>query len=109
MIRLSYSLKCWALSITFFTVFYFGVLIGDPSFDKYTYVLAVSTLLFPISKRIVDVISDSVAPNIILFNGLLSSLLINIVIWLLTLFIAALTLIGFIFYSANILKKRFFG
>ena len=50
MIRLSYTLKCWALGITFFTVFYFMIVMSDPNFGKYIYVLAFSTLLLPIAK-----------------------------------------------------------
>ena len=109
MTRLSYPLKCWALSIAFYTVFYFGILTSDPSFSKYIYILGISTLLFPISKRVIDVIGDSLAPNVVLFNGLLPSLLLNIVIWIFTPFIAIFALIAFSFYSLNILKKNLVG
>ena len=106
MIRLSYTLKCWTLSITFYGVFYFGILPSAPDFSKYSIILGVSTLLFPISKRAVDVVGDSLAPNVEIFNGLLWSLLLNIVIWILTPFIATLALFAFAFYSANILRKN---
>ena len=106
MIRLSYTLKCWALGITYFIAFYFTVLISDPGFSKYIYMLALSTLLFPIAKRAVDVTTDFFAPNTILFNGLLSSLLINVVIWILTPFIVALTIIAFILYSMGVLTEK---
>lgn len=106
MIRLSYNLKCWALGSTFFLVFYFMVLVTDPSFSKYTYILALSTLLFPIAKRAIDVVTDVFAQNALLFNSLLSSLLINIIIWILTPFIVILTVIAFIFYSMGVLTEK---
>ena len=109
MIRLSYTLKCWALSVAFYAVFYFAILTSDPNFSKHIYFLAVSTLLFPIAKRIIDVVSDSLAPNVVLFNGLLSSLLINIVIWIFTPFITIFALIVFSFYGLNILKRNLVG
>ncbi len=37
MIRLSYTLKCWALGVTYFLVFYFMVVMSDPGFSKYLY------------------------------------------------------------------------
>ncbi len=58
MIRLSYTLKCWALGVTYFLVFYFMVVMSDPGFSKYIYMLALSTLLFPVAKRSVDVMTD---------------------------------------------------
>ena len=106
MIRLSYTLKCWALSVTFYTVFYFGILTSDPSFSKYIYILGISTLLFPIAKRTVDLVGDSLAPNVVIFGGLLSSLLINIVIWILTPFITVFACIIFLFYCLNILREN---
>jgi len=106
MMHLSYTLKCWALGVTFFLVFYFIVLVSDPSFSKYIYMLGLSTLLFPIAKHAVDVVTDLFAPNILLFNGLLPSLLINIVIWMLTPFIVALTVIAFILYSMGVLTEN---
>jgi len=106
MIRLSYTLKCWALGIAFFTVFYFMVVMSDPGFSKYIYMLAFSTLLFPIAKRAVDIMTDFFAPDIELFNGLLPSLLINIVIWILTPFIVALTVIAYVLYSMGVLTEK---
>lgn len=106
MIRLSYTLKCWMLGITYFLVFYFMVIMSDPSFSKYIYMLALSTLLFPIAKRAIDVAAESLVPNITLFNGLLSSLFINVIIWLCTPFIVALTVITFVFYSMGVMTER---
>ena len=68
--------------------------------------LAFSTLLFPIAKRAVDVMTDFCAPDIELFNGLLPSLLINIVIWMLTPFIVALTVIAYVLYSMGVLTEK---
>lgn len=106
MIRLSYTLKCWALGITYYLGFYFIILSSNPDFAKYLYFLAISTLLFPIAKRAVDVVSDLIAPHTIIFNGLLASLLINIVIWLLTPFIVALTLIALFFYGMGVITEN---
>ena len=106
MIRLSYTLKCWALGITYYLGFYFIVLSSNPDFAKYLYILAISTLLFPIAKRAVDVVTDFIAPHTIIFNGLLSSLLINIVIWVLTPFIVALTLIALLFYGMGVVTEN---
>ena len=106
MIRLSYTFKCWVLSISFFLAFYFVVLLSDPSFSKYVYTLGVSSLLFPISKRAVDVIIDSFAPNNTLFDGLLSSLSINLVIWIATPLIVTLTVIAFILYSMGVMTEN---
>ena len=106
MIRLSYTLKCWALSITYFLIFYFMVVMSDPSFSKYIYILALSTLLFPIAKRAIDVMVDFFAPNTVLFSGLVSSILINVVIWMFTPFIVALTVITFMFYSMGVMTER---
>lgn len=106
MIRLSYTLKCWALGVTYFLVFYFMVVMSDPGFSKYIYMLALSTLLFPVSKRSVDVMTDFFTPNTVLFNGLLPSLLINVVIWILTPFIVALTVIAFLLYSMGVLTEK---
>lgn len=106
MIRFSYTLKCWALSITYYLGFYFIVLSSNPDFAKYLYILAISTLLFPIAKRAVDVVTDFIAPHTIIFNGLLSSLLINIVIWVLTPFIVALTLIALLFYGMGVVTEN---
>ncbi|GAF59616.1 MULTISPECIES: hypothetical protein [Psychrobacter] len=106
MIRLSYTLKCWALGVTYFLVFYFMVVMSDPGFSKYIYMLALSTLLFPVAKRSVDVMTDFFTPNTVLFNGLLPSLLINVVIWILTPFIVALTVIAFVLYSMGVLTEK---
>jgi len=106
MIRLSYTLKCWALGITYFSVFYFLVVMSDPGFSKYLYMLALSTLLFPVAKRAVDVMTDFFTPDIELFNGLLPSILINVVIWILTPFIVAFTAIAFMLYSMGVLTER---
>lgn len=106
MIRLSYTLKCWALGVTYFLVFYFMVVLSDPGFSKYIYMLALSTLLFPVAKRAVDVMTDFFTPNTVLFNGLLPSLLINVVIWILTPFIVALTVIAFVLYSMGVLTEK---
>ncbi|WP_372860784.1 hypothetical protein [Psychrobacter sp.] len=106
MIRLSYTLKCWALGVTYFLVFYFMVVMSDPGFSKYIYMLALSTLLFPVAKRSVDVMTDFFTPNTVLFNGLLPSLLINVVIWILTPFIVALTVIAFLLYSMGVLTEK---
>ena len=106
MIRLSYTLKCWALGVTYFLMFYFMVVMSDPGFSKYIYMLALSTLLFPVAKRSVDVMTDFFTPNTVLFNGLLPSLLINVVIWILTPFIVALTVIAFVLYSMGVLTEK---
>ena len=106
MIRLSYTLKCWALGVTYFLVFYFMVVMSDPGFSKYIYMLALSTILFPVAKRAVDVMTDFFTPNTVLFNGLLPSLLINVVIWILTPFIVALTVIAFVLYSMGVLTEK---
>ena len=106
MIRLSYTLKCWALGVTYFLVFYFMVVMSDPGFSKYIYMLALSTLLFPVAKRSVDVMTDFFTPNTVLFNGLLPSLLINVVICILTPFIVALTVIAFVLYSMGVLTEK---
>ena len=106
MIRLSYTLKCWALGVTYFLVFYFMVVMSDPGFSKYIYMLALSTVLFPLAKRSVDVMTDFFTPNTVLFNGLLPSLLINVVIWILTPFIVALTVIAFVLYSMGVLTEK---
>jgi len=79
---------------------------SDPSFGKYIYVLAFSTLLLPIAKRAVDVITDFFAPDIELFNGLLPSLLINIMIWIFTPIIVALTVIAYVLYSMGVLTEK---
>lgn len=105
-IHLSYIFKCLALSITFFAVFYFAVLLVDPSFDKYTLTLGISTLLFPIVKCAIDIVKDAVAPNYVMFNGALSSLLINITIWLLTPFLIVISAVAFLFYSMGVLKEN---
>ena len=106
MVRLSYTLKCWALGVTYFLVFYFMVVMSDPGFSKYIYMLALSTVLFPLAKRSVDVMTDFFTPNTVLFNGLLPSLLINVVIWILTPFIVALTVIAFVLYSMGVLTEK---
>ena len=106
MIRLSYTLKCWALGIMYSLGFHFLVLSSNPDFAKYSYILAISTLLLAVAKRAVDVVSDFIAPHTIIFNGLLSSLLINIVIWLLTPFIVALTRSAFLFYGMGVITKK---
>ena len=106
MIRLSYTLKCWMLGITYFLVFYFIVVMSDPSFTKYVYALALSTLLFPIAKRAVDVMTDFFAPDMELFNGLLPSVLINIVIWIFTPVIVALTIVAYVFYSMGVVTEN---
>ncbi|HCN17534.1 hypothetical protein DVY93_07845 [Psychrobacter sp. CCUG 69069] len=104
--HLSYTLKCWALGVTFFLVFYFTVLVSDPGFSKYIYMLALSTLLFPIAKHAIDVVTDFFTPDTVLFDGLLPALLINTVIWILTPFIVILTVIAFILYSMGILTEN---
>lgn len=106
MISLSYTLKCWALGITFFLMFYFIVLVSVPSFSEYIYMLGLNTLLFPIAKHAIDVVTALFAPNTLLFNGLLPSLLINVVIWMLTPFIVALTVMAFIFYSMGVMTEN---
>ncbi|WP_296244855.1 MULTISPECIES: hypothetical protein [unclassified Psychrobacter] len=106
MIRFSYTLKCWALGIAYLLGFYFIVLSSNPDFAKYLYILAVSTLLFPIAKRAVDVVTDFIAPHTIIFNGLLSSLLINIVIWVLTPIIVALTFVALFFYTMGVITEN---
>ena len=105
MIRLNYTLKCWALSTIFFTLFYFGVLTNDPSLTKHTYLRAVSTLLLPIAKRVVDVVGEYLIPDTDIFNNLLSAIIINILIWFFTPFIALLALLSFLFYSVYTLKN----
>ena len=109
MIRLSYSVKCLFLGLTFYAVFYFLIVPSAPSFSKYVYFLAVSTLLFPIAKRLTNAAADSLAPNVVLFGGLLTSLLITIIIWILTPFIILFALVVFSFYGLNILKKNLVG
>ncbi|MBO1530104.1 hypothetical protein J3492_02615 [Psychrobacter sp. F1192] len=104
MLRLNYTLKCWSLGIIFFTLFYFGILANDPSLNKYLYSLAISTVLFPIAKQAVDVVGEYINPDIDMFNGLLSALLINILIWIFTPFIAAFALLSFLFYSIYTFK-----
>ena len=106
MIHLSYTIKCWALGVAFFVGFYFMVLLSDPSFSKYVYILALSTVFFPIAKRAVDAMMNFFAPNTELFNGLLPSLLINILIWISTPFIVALAVIAFILYSMGVLTEN---
>ena len=106
MIRVSYTLKCWMLGITYFSVFYFIVVMSDPSFAKYLYALALSTLLFPIAKRAVDVMVEFFAPDTVLFSGLISSILINVVIWMFTPFIVALTIITLMFYGMGVMTER---
>lgn len=106
MINLSYTLKCWVLGVTFFVFFYFIVVVSDPGFSKYIYMLGLSTLLFPIAKRAVDVMADFFAPNTLLFNGLLPSLLINIVIWILTPFIVAIAIVAFLLHSMGVLTEN---
>ena len=59
MIRFSYTLKCWALGITYYLGFYFIVLSSNPDFAKYLYILAVSTLLFPIAKSGLQTLHDA--------------------------------------------------
>lgn len=105
MLRLSYTLKCWALSTIFFTLYYFGIMKNDPSLTKYTYLLIISTLLFPIAKHAVDVVGEYLIPDIDIFNGLLSSILINLLIWFFTPFIAALAILSFLFYTVYTLKN----
>ena len=109
MIRFSYTLKCWTLSTVFYSVFYFSVLMTDPDFGKYNHMLALSTLLFPISKRAIDVLSDSLKLDFDMFDGFLSPLLINITIWLLTPFIVFLTFIAFLAYGMGVVKRNLNG
>ncbi len=109
MIRLSYTLKCWALSTIFYSVFYFGLIPSITSLDKYLTILGLSTLFFPIAKRAIDVIGYSLAPNVEIFNGLLLSLLLNIIIWILTPFIATLAIIAFASHSITVLKRNLVG
>ncbi|WP_197130279.1 hypothetical protein [Psychrobacter sp. NZS113] len=79
---------------------------SDPSFAKYVYALALSTLLFPVAKRAVDVMTDFFAPDIELFNGLLPSILINVVIWIFTPVIVALTIVAYILYSMGVVTEN---
>ena len=79
---------------------------SDPSFAKYVYALALSTLLLPIAKRAVDVMSDFFAPDIELFNGLLPSILINVVIWIFTPVIVALTIVAYLLYSMGVVTEN---
>ena len=106
MIRLSYTLKCWALGITFFIGFYTIVLTSNPDFSKYIYILAVSTLLFPIAKRSIDYVVDFISPHTTLFNGILPSILINIAIWIFTPIIVAFTIIVFILYAMGVITEN---
>ena len=106
MIRLNYTLKCWGLGVSFFLAFYFIIVVSDPNFSKYVYMLAISTLLFPLAKHAIDVMTDFFAPDLKLFNGLLQSLLINIMIWVFTPFIIAMTVITFMFYSMGVLTEK---
>ena len=106
MIRFSYTLKCWALGAAFFIGFHTIVLTSNPDFAKYDYFLAVSTLLFPIAKRAIDVVTDFISPHTVLFSGLLSSLLINMVIWIFTPIIVAFTLMAFIFYAMGVMTEN---
>lgn len=106
MMYLSYTLKCWALGVTFFLVFYLMIVMNDPSFSKYIYMLALSTLLFPVAKRSIDAMTDFFTSKNVLFNGLLLSMLFNIFIWIFTPFIVALTVIAFIFYSMGVLTEK---
>lgn len=106
MMYLSYTLKCWALGVTFFLVFYFMVVMSDPSFSKYIYMLALSTLLFPIAKRAIDAMTDFFTSKNVLFDSLLLSMLLNIIIWIFTPFIVALTVIAFICYSIGVMTEH---
>ncbi|WP_372844088.1 hypothetical protein [Psychrobacter sp.] len=106
MIRLSYTLKCWALGIAFYAGFHAIVLTTNPDFAKYSYILIVSTLLFPIAKRAIDVVIDSISPHTVLFGGILPSLLINIAIWVFTPLIVGFTLIAFILYSMSVMTEN---
>lgn len=106
MIRLSYTLKCWALGAAFLIGFYTIVLTSNPDFAKYNYILAVSTLLFPLAKRAIDVVTDSISPHTVLFSGILPSLLINITIWVFTPIIVAFTLIAFVFYAMGVMTEN---
>lgn len=103
---LSYTLKCWALGVTFFLVFYFMMVMSDPSFSKYLHMLALSTVLFPIAKRTIDAITDFFTSNNVLFNSLLPAMMLNIVIWIFTPFIVALTVVAFICYSLGMLTEH---
>ena len=106
MIRLSYTLKCWGLGAAFLIGFYTIVLTSNPDFAKYDYILAVSTIIFPIAKRAIDVLTDSISPHTVLFSGILPSLLINIAIWIFTPFIVAITIIAFVFYSMGVMTEN---
>lgn len=101
MLRVSYSIKCWLLSFSFYIMFYFIIYAQGHASIEQLYLLAVSTLLFPISRRIIDILCDALIPNTSIFNGLLLPLIINSLIWLLTPFIVSLTLISFIFYAIS--------
>ena len=106
MIRLSYTFKCWGLGAAFLIGFYTIVLTSNPAFAKYNDILAVSTLLFPIAKRVIDVLTDSIFPNTVLFSGILSALLINIAIWVFTPIIVAFMLIAFMFYAMGVMTEN---
>jgi len=93
MLQVSYSIKCWLLSFSFYMMFYFIVFAKGYASIELLYLLGVSTLLFPISKRIIDALCDTLIPNTALFHGLLLPFIINSLIWLLTPFIIALTLV----------------
>ena len=93
MLQVSYSIKCWLLSFSFYMMFYFIVFANGYASIELLYLLGVSTLLFPISKRIIDALCDTLIPNTALFHGLLLPFIINSLIWLLTPFIIALTLV----------------
>lgn len=101
MLRVSYSIKCWLLGFSFYIIFYFIIFAKGYASIEFLYLLGVSTLLFPISKRIVDVLCDTFIPNTSIFNGLLLPFIINSIIWLLTPFIISLTLIVYIFCAVS--------
>lgn len=64
-----------------------------------------SSLLFPIAKQVMDVVEEYLMPDVGILNGLLPSLLINIVIWFFAPFIALLALLSFLFYSVYTLAS----
>jgi len=65
MLQVSYSIKCWLLSFSFYMMFYFIVFAKGYASIELLYLLGVSTLLFPISKRIIDALCDTLIPNIV--------------------------------------------
>lgn len=101
MLQVSYSIKCWLLSFSFYIMFYFIIFAKGYASTELLYLLGVSTLLFPVSKRIMDALFDTFLPNTSVFNGLLLPFTINSIIWLLTPFIVSLTLVVYLFCAVS--------